>query len=58
MEESRNNLNGSLAIVGVGVAVGVLAFAIDGLKWLLIVALVICVLGGGIAFYKSMNPES
>lgn len=57
MERSKTNLNGSLAIVGVGVAVGVLAFAVD-VKWLLIIALVICVLGGGIAFYKSMNPES
>lgn len=51
------NLNGSLAIVGVGVAVGVLAFAVEGLKFLLVFALIITVLGGGIAFYKSMESS-
>ena len=51
------NLNGSLAIVGVGVAVGVLAFAVEGLKVLLVLALLITVLGGGIAFYKSMESS-
>ncbi len=51
------NLNGALAIVGVGVAVGVLAFAVEGLKFLLVLALIITVLGGGIAFYKSMESS-
>lgn len=50
------NLNGSLAIVGVGVAIGVLAFAWD-VKVFLVLALIITVLGGGIAFYKSMESS-
>jgi hypothetical protein len=49
------NLNGSLAIVAVGVVVGIIAFAVEGLRFLLVLALLITVLGGGIAFYKSME---
>lgn len=57
MESERHGLNGALAIVAVGVVLGVIAFAVEGLRWLLIPALFVAVLGGGIPFYKSLNPE-
>jgi hypothetical protein len=54
--ESRG-LHGSLAIVGVGVALGVVAFVVEELRLLLILALFIIVLGGGIPFYKSLQSK-
>lgn len=50
-------LHGSLAIVGVGVLLGVIAFAVEGLRWLMVLALLITVIGGGIPFYKSLNSK-
>lgn len=55
MEERRHGLNGSLAIVAVGVIIGLVGFAVEPLRWLLIIALLVTVLGGGIAFYASMQ---
>lgn len=55
MEE--NGLKGSLAIVGVGVGVGLIGYAFEPLRFLLIVALLITVLGGGVAFYASMQES-
>ncbi len=52
----KQSLNGTLAIVAVGVVLGVIAFAVEGLRWLLIPALFVTVIGGGIPFYKSLNP--
>ncbi|MDP9420596.1 MAG: hypothetical protein M3P53_10695 [Actinomycetota bacterium] len=52
----NQSLNGTLAIVAVGVVLGVIAFAVEGLRWLLIPALFVTVIGGGIPFYKSLNP--
>lgn len=53
----QKGMNGSLAIVGVGVVLGVIAFAVESLRWLLIFALIITVIGGGIPFYKSLNNK-
>ena len=53
----KKGMNGSLAIVGVGVALGVIAFAWEDARWLLIFALIITVIGGGIPFYKSLNNK-
>ena len=53
----EQGLKGTLAIVGIGVLLGVIAFAVDSLRWMLIPALFITVVGGGIPFYKSLNPE-
>lgn len=57
MDTKSRSLNGSLAIVAVGVVVGLIGFAVESLRFLLIVALFITVLGGGIAFYKSMEKS-
>ncbi|HWH35131.1 MAG TPA: hypothetical protein VNT56_07400 [Acidimicrobiales bacterium] len=51
------DLNGSLAIVGVGVALGIIAFAVDSLRFLLVFALLITVIGGGIPFYNSLQSK-
>ena len=53
----KKGMGGSLAIIGVGVALGVIAFAVESLRWLLIFALIITVIGGGIPFYKSLNAK-
>jgi hypothetical protein len=50
-------LHGSLAIVGVGVALGVIAFVVEPLRFLLIFALFITVIGGGIPFYRSLQSK-
>jgi hypothetical protein len=55
MEE--NGLKGSLAIVAVGVAIGLIGFAVEPLRFLLIISLLITVLGGGIAFYAAMQES-
>ena len=54
----EQGLKGTLAIVAIGVVIGVIAFAVDELRWLLIPSLFITVIGGGIPFFKSLNPES
>ncbi len=53
----EQGLKGTLAIVAIGVVLGVIAFAVDSLRWMLIPALFITVIGGGIPFYKSLNPQ-
>ncbi|MBW3580372.1 MAG: hypothetical protein KY447_03940 [Actinobacteria bacterium] len=53
----NHTLNGTLAIVGIGVVLGVIAFAVEGLRWLLIPALFITVIGGGIPFYNSLQAD-
>lgn len=53
----NNKLNGSLAIVGVGVVVGVIGFAVESLRFLLIIALIILVVGFGIPFYNSLQSK-
>ena len=53
----KQGLNGSLAIVAIGVVLGVLAFAVDGLRWLLIPSLFVTVIGGGIPFYNSLQTD-
>lgn len=55
MEE--NGLKGSLAIVAVGVIIGLVGFAVESLRFLLIISLLITVLGGGIAFYAAMQES-
>lgn len=50
-----NQMGGSLAIVGVGVALGVIAFVVEPLRFLLVLALFITVIGGGIPFYRSLQ---
>lgn len=52
-----HGLKGSLAIVAIGVVIGVIAFAVEGLRFLLVLSLLVTVIGGGIPFYKSLNPE-
>lgn len=49
------NLGGSLAIVAVGVVLGIIAFVVSSLNFLLIPAMLIIVLGGGIPFYNSLQ---
>ncbi len=51
------NLGGSLAVVAVGVILGILAFVVEGLNFLLIPALIITVIGGGIPFYHSLQSK-
>jgi dolichol kinase len=53
----NKSLNGSLAIVAVGVVVGIIGFVVEPLRFLLIFALIITVLGGGIPFYKSLQSK-
>ncbi len=53
----QKGLNGSLAIVAVGVIIGLVGFAVESLRFLLIIALLITVLGGGIAFYTAMQES-
>jgi hypothetical protein len=55
MEE--NGLKGSLAIVAVGVLIGLIGYAFEPLRFLLIIALLVTVLGGGAAFYASMQES-
>jgi len=50
-------LHGTLAIVGVGVALGVIAFVVEPLRFLLIFALLITVIGGGIPFFRSLQSK-
>ncbi len=50
------NLGGSLGIVAVGVILGIIGFA-AGLNFLLIPALIITVIGGGIPFYQSLQTK-
>jgi hypothetical protein len=50
-------LGGSLAIVGIGVALGVIAFVYEPLRFLLVFSLIITVIGGGIPFYKSLQQH-
>ncbi len=50
-------LHGSLAIVGVGVALGVIGFVVEGLRFLLVLSLFVTVIGGGIPFYKSLQSK-
>lgn len=50
-------LGGSLAIVGLGVALGVIAFVVEPLRFLLVFSLIITVIGGGIPFYKSLQQH-
>lgn len=51
------NLGGSLGIVAIGVILGIIAFVVDGLNFLLIPALIITVIGGGIPFYHSLQAK-
>lgn len=51
------NLGGSLAIVAVGVILGIIGFVVESLNILLIPALIITVIGGGIPFYQSMQAK-
>ena len=51
-------LNGSLAIVAVGVVLMVIGFVYEPLRFLLIFALFIGVIGGGAAFFGSLQQES
>ena len=51
------NLGGSLAVVAVGVILGIIGFVVDGFTFLLIPALIITVIGGGIPFYNSLQTK-
>ena len=53
----QKSMNGSLAIVGIGVVVGVIGFAVESLRFLLIIALIILVVGFGIPFYNSLQSK-
>lgn len=53
----KNGLKGSLAIVAVGVLIGLIGYAFEPLRFLLIIALLVTVLGGGAAFYASMQES-
>ncbi|CAN5673406.1 hypothetical protein BH24ACT2_BH24ACT2_12020 [soil metagenome] len=50
-------LHGSLAIVAVGVVLGIIAFVVEELRFLLVLSLLITVIGGGIPFYKSLQQH-
>ncbi|MDQ3306452.1 MAG: hypothetical protein M3535_10870 [Actinomycetota bacterium] len=50
------NLGGSLAIVAVGVILGIIGF-VWGPSFLLIFALILTVLGGGIPFFHSLQSK-
>jgi hypothetical protein len=52
----RKSLNGSLAIVAVGVILGIIGF-VWGPSFLLIFALILTVLGGGIPFFHSLQSK-
>ena len=54
---AEKGMNGSLAIVAVGVIIGLIGFAVESLRFLLIIALFVTVLGGGIAFYTAMQES-
>lgn len=51
------DLNGSLGIVAVGVVLMVLGFVYEPLRFLLIFALLIGVIGAGVAFFGSLQSE-
>jgi hypothetical protein len=51
------NLGGSLAVVAVGVILGIIAFVVESLNFLLIPALIITVIGGGIPFFNSLQSK-
>ncbi len=51
------SLNGSLAIVAVGVVLMVVGFVYEPVRFLLIFALLIGVVGGGVAFFGSLQSD-
>lgn len=53
----NKNLGGSLGIVAIGVVLGIIGFVVESLNFLLIPALIVTVIGGGIPFYNSLQSK-